>query len=109
MDQERIALDVLTAALNDHFVQVDAACKKIIDLINSQPPPADPDVDNSAEIAALAGQIQAATDAEPQQVMLANIVGFLVFAVVLGILANISEVYNTGGLAPGLFFFNLNP
>ena len=41
--------------------------------------------------------------------MLANIVGFLVFAVVLGILANISEVYNTGGLAPGLFFFNLNP
>jgi hypothetical protein len=53
--------------------------------------------------------IQAATDAQPQQVMLANIVGFLVFAVVLGILANISEVYNTGGLAPGLFFFNLNP
>ncbi len=53
--------------------------------------------------------IQAATDAQPQQVMLANIVGFLVFAVVLGILANISEVYNTGGLAPGLFFFNLSP
>jgi len=53
--------------------------------------------------------IQAATDAEPHQVMLANIVGFVIFAVVLGILANISEVYNTGGLAPGLFFFNLNP
>jgi hypothetical protein len=53
--------------------------------------------------------IQAATDAQPQQVMLANIVGFLVFAVVLGILSNLSEVYNTGGLAPGLFFFNLNP
>lgn len=63
MDQERIALDALTAAIGDHFVQVDAACKKIIDLINSQPPPADPDVDNSAEIASLAGQIQAATDA----------------------------------------------
>lgn len=53
--------------------------------------------------------IQAATDAEPQQVMLANIVGFVIFAVVLGILANVSDVYNTGGLAPGLFFFNLNP
>ena len=52
--------------------------------------------------------IQAATDAEPQQVMLANIVGFVIFAVVLGILANLSEVYDIGGLAPGLFFFNLN-
>jgi hypothetical protein len=52
--------------------------------------------------------IQAATDAEPQQVMLANIVGFVVFAVSLGILANVSEVYDIGGLAPGLFFFNLN-
>jgi len=53
--------------------------------------------------------IQVATDAEPQQVMLANIIGFVVFAVILGILSNLSEVYNTGGLAPGLFFFNLNP
>jgi hypothetical protein len=52
--------------------------------------------------------IQAATDAEPQQVMLANVVGFVIFAVVLGILANLSEVYDIGGLAPGLFFFNLN-
>jgi hypothetical protein len=40
--------------------------------------------------------------------MLANIVGFVVFAVALGILANVSEVYDIGGLAPGLFFFNLN-
>ena len=53
--------------------------------------------------------IQAATDAQPQQVMLATVVGFVIFAVVLGILANVSDVYNTGGLAPGLFFFNLNP
>jgi len=53
--------------------------------------------------------IQAATDAQPQQVMLANIVGFVIFAVILGILANVSDVYNTGGLAPGLFFFSLNP
>jgi len=53
--------------------------------------------------------IQATTTADSRQVVLANLVGFLVFAIVLGILANISEVYNTGGLAPGLFFFNLNP
>jgi hypothetical protein len=53
--------------------------------------------------------IQSATDAQPQQVMLANIIGFVIFAVVLGILSNLSEVYNTGGLAPGLFFFNLSP
>jgi hypothetical protein len=53
--------------------------------------------------------IQATTNAESRQVVLANMVGFVVFAVVLGILANISDVYNWGGLAPGLFFFNLNP
>ena len=53
--------------------------------------------------------IQSATDAQPQQVMLANIIGFVIFAVALGILSNLSEVYNTGGLAPGLFFFNLSP
>ena len=53
--------------------------------------------------------IQAATEsAQPHQVMLANIVGFVIFAVILGILANLSEVYNIGGLAPGLFFFNLS-
>jgi hypothetical protein len=53
--------------------------------------------------------IQATTTAESRHVVLANITGFVVFAVVLGILANISEVYSWGGLAPGLFFFNLNP
>ena len=53
--------------------------------------------------------MQAATGAQPQQVMLANMLGFVIFAIVLGILSNVSEVYNTGGLAPGAFFFNLNP
>jgi hypothetical protein len=53
--------------------------------------------------------IQAATDAEPRQAVLANVTGFVIFAIILGILSNLSEVYNTGGLAPGLFFFNLNP
>jgi hypothetical protein len=52
--------------------------------------------------------IQATTDAEPQQVILSNLAGFLVFAVVLGILANIAQIYDTGGLAPGIFFFELS-
>lgn len=51
--------------------------------------------------------IQATTDAEPQQVIVSNLAGFLVFAIVLGILANIGQIYDTGGLAPGIFFFNL--
>ena len=60
MDQERLALDALKASLDTHFTTVSEACAKIIELINT--PAADPDVDNSAEIAALAGQIQASTD-----------------------------------------------
>jgi hypothetical protein len=60
MDQERAALDALKAALDDHVTKVDEACTKIIELLTA--PVADPDVDNSAEIAALAGQIQASTN-----------------------------------------------
>jgi len=52
--------------------------------------------------------IQATTDAEPQQVILSNLAGFAVFAIVLGILANFAQIYDTGGLAPGIFFFELN-
>jgi len=52
--------------------------------------------------------IQASTDAEPRQVILANLAGFLVFAIVLGILSNVAEWHHQGGLAPGIFFFNLN-
>lgn len=52
--------------------------------------------------------IQAATDAQPQQVMLANIIGFIIFAIVLGILANVAEGDIGAGLAPGLFFFSLD-
>jgi len=51
--------------------------------------------------------IQATTDAEPQQVILSNLAGFAVFAIVLGILANFGQIYDTGGLAPGIFFFDL--
>ena len=52
--------------------------------------------------------IQATTDAEPQQVIVSNLAGFLVFAIVLGILANFAQIYDIGGLAPGIFFFELN-
>jgi len=52
--------------------------------------------------------IQATTDAEPQQVIVSNLAGFLVFAIVLGILANVSQIYDIGGLAPGILFFELN-
>ena len=57
--------------------------------------------------------IQSSSSAEPRHVLLANFVGFLTFAVVMGVLANIIEVDTVGGapiggLAPGLFFFSLN-
>ena len=59
--------------------------------------------------------IQSASSAEPQQILVANISGFSVFAVVMGVLANICQAPAThaqgaevGGLAPGLFFFSLN-
>jgi len=66
-------------------------------------------------VAALAGAtlfshfaIQSSSSAEPRQVLIANFVGFLSFAVVMGVLANIAEVNTVGGLAPGLFFFSLD-
>lgn len=52
--------------------------------------------------------IQATTDAEPRQVILANVAGFAVFAIVLGILANVAQIYGRAGLAPGLFFISLD-
>lgn len=52
--------------------------------------------------------IGAATDAPPDRVALANLIGFAAFAVVLGILSNVAEWGRTGGLAPGIFFFNLS-
>lgn len=45
---------------------------------------------------------------ETQQAMLANVTGFTVFAIVMGILVNLFEVGTLGGLAPGLFFFSLD-
>jgi hypothetical protein len=56
---------------------------------------------------------ESASSAEPRQILVANFAGFAVFAVVMGVLANIGEVSSTGGaqiggLAPGLFFFDLS-
>jgi len=57
--------------------------------------------------------IQSSSSAEQQQALVANITGFAVFAIVMGILANIAQVSTVGGakiggLAPGLFFFDLD-
>ncbi len=51
--------------------------------------------------------IAAATDAPPDRVALANLVGFAAFALILGILSNVYQWHDFGGLAPGIFFFNL--
>ncbi len=61
--------------------------------------------------------IQATTDGQPHQVVLANLTGFAVFALLLGVLNNIAQITfdfgfgaraEYGGLAPGIFFFDLN-
>jgi len=52
--------------------------------------------------------ITSATDAPPDRVALANLTGFAAFAIILGILSNVAEWGVLGGLAPGIFFFNLN-
>ena len=70
-------------------------------------------------VAALAGAallsyfaIQASSDADARQALVANFVGFLTFVVVMGVFANVAEVGSqggakVGGLAPGLLFFDL--
>jgi hypothetical protein len=57
--------------------------------------------------------IRSSSSAEPQQALVANLVGFLTFTIVMGVLANISEVTSVGGagiggLSPGLLFFDLH-
>jgi hypothetical protein len=52
--------------------------------------------------------IASATDAPADRVALANLVGFAAFALILGILSNVAQWHNAGGLAPGIFFFNLS-
>ncbi len=52
--------------------------------------------------------VQHASDAEVREATLANITGFAVFAIVMGLFANTLEVDRVGGLAPGLLFFSLD-
>jgi hypothetical protein len=52
--------------------------------------------------------IASATDAPSDRVALANLIGFAAFALILGILSNVAEWRGGGGLAPGIFFFNLS-
>jgi hypothetical protein len=52
--------------------------------------------------------IQASTDAEPRQVIIANLAGFFVFAIVLGILGTVAQIGDVGGIAPGIFFVPLD-
>ena len=57
MDQERQALDLLTEKLTEHFGTVVEALAKIIELAANQ------DEDSSPEIAAIAAEVQASTEA----------------------------------------------
>ncbi len=52
--------------------------------------------------------IQQTSDADAGEAILANVAGFTLFCVVMGVLANVLEVDPFGGLAPGIFFFELD-
>jgi hypothetical protein len=52
--------------------------------------------------------IQQVSDADADEAIVANVLGFSVFAIVMGGFANIYEINSIGGLAPGVFFFSLD-
>jgi hypothetical protein len=52
--------------------------------------------------------IQQVSDAEVEEVTVANVAGFAAYAILMGACANIYEVDSIGGLAPGIFFFSLD-
>ena len=52
--------------------------------------------------------IQAGSDAEFKEAAVANIAGFGVFLLGMGICSNILEVGTFGGIAPGILFFSLD-
>jgi hypothetical protein len=52
--------------------------------------------------------IQQVSDADTDEAIVANVLGFAVFAIVMGGFANIYEINSIGGLAPGVFFFSLD-
>lgn len=52
--------------------------------------------------------IEYAADTEQREAMIANLTGFAVFLVFMGMCANISEVATFGGISPGILFFSLD-
>lgn len=52
--------------------------------------------------------VQQASDADPREVMIANLTGFGAFMIIMGTFANIAQVQTFGGLAPGILFFSLD-
>jgi len=52
--------------------------------------------------------IQQTTGADIRETSMANITGFVVFLVVMGMFANVAEIEPFGGVAPGILFFSLD-
>lgn len=52
--------------------------------------------------------IQQTTGADMRESSMANITGFVVFLVVMGMFANVAEIEPFGGVAPGILFFSLD-
>ncbi len=52
--------------------------------------------------------IQQTSGADLRETTMANVTGFVAFAVVMGMFANVAEVGNAGGVAPGVLFFALD-
>jgi hypothetical protein len=52
--------------------------------------------------------IQQTSGADLRETTLANTSGFVAFAVVMGMFANVAEVDSVGGVAPGVLFFALD-
>ena len=52
--------------------------------------------------------IEYAADIDQREAMTANLAGFAVFLVFMGMCANISEVATFGGISPGILFFSLD-
>ena len=52
--------------------------------------------------------IQQTSGADIRETSMANVTGFVAFAVVMGMFANVAEVGAVGGVAPGVLFFALD-
>jgi hypothetical protein len=52
--------------------------------------------------------VQTAGDVEFREASVANLAGFAPFLIIMGVWANMAEIGNLGGLAPGILFFTLD-